>query len=212
MTLAEMIYDVLKVTHFTPNLLLTGLKRPLMPGMQDLLVAEGAGLRPLWIGTEGQPSIRMLHLIPVYPSEVSLVRQMGAWNTYRCFLKQKINFLQPGRAALKTPQYHDKEWKLARAVDVYRRPANPTGRLIQDIRQWYQANAPFTPATQHDQIPESHQAQEHYFGLPAEYGHLLTNTAEKHEFSLLWEYLYAGAFLPGDEPQLKPNPHFMPPD
>jgi hypothetical protein len=36
-----------------------------MPGMSDMLVLEGAGIRPLWIELEKDLNIRILHLLPV---------------------------------------------------------------------------------------------------------------------------------------------------
>lgn len=208
--LGTFIHDTLKVTHFTPNLLLTGLKRPFMPAMWDILVIEGAGMRPLWIELEDQAAIRMLHLLPVYTDEVPLIQQLGFWNTYRQLIHQKINFLAPNRPKLSKIEFHPDDLQLARVVPVYQAPRT-LEQLRMDIQHWYQINAPTLPAAHH-QVPQVPTGQAAFWGLHEERYQAQRQQFNDHERRWLtyhWEAIYAGNYQV-EENHLKTNAYFSP--
>lgn len=208
MILGELIYDTCKVTHFTPNLLLTGLKHYFMPDMKEILVVEGAGIRPLWLEMEDK-TVRMLQLIPVYNEELPLICEMGFWNTYRTFIENKINFLAPNRTRIKESRFHPDDQRLARKVEIYN--AEPSkDKIWQDIQKWYQVNAPGIQAAQLEKQPSPSDNWEVIFGLNNLYTDKFTVAKTDEWLENHWQRLYAGCVLPTQERFLSINPHFFP--
>ena len=210
--LGTLIHDTLKVTNFTPNLLLTTLKHPIMPAMGDILVIEGAGMRPLWMELEDKTCIRLLHLLPVYRTEVPLIRQMGLWNTYRQFIEHKINFLTPNRTGLTEAHFHPDNLKLAREVAVYQKP--PSGEQIwQQITLWYQHNAPGIELIQLEELPFSKHDWPEALGLTN--GISITalfdgEISDQDWLCQYWEGLYSGCYKYIENHGLVLNPHYFP--
>lgn len=210
--LGEFIYDTLKVTHFTPNLLLPGLKRQFMPEMQDMMVLEGAGIKPLWLEVGQNLNIRILHLLPVYKEEVPLIKIMGVWNIYRSFIKQHINFLEPNRKQLTEPEFYPEELKLAREVSIYQQPLDEI-QLSQQIRNWYIHNAPELPVAKTSQLPLKIENLKKHFGInDRKEDSLSASDGYNHPLDLvqLWERLYAGYYQYKKGIGLTPNPNFTP--
>lgn len=207
--IGEVLFNTLKVTRFTPNLLLTSLRRPLLPNMRDILVVEGAGLRPLWMETDDR-NIQILHLLPVYQEEVPLIRKMGFWNTYRRFIEQEVDFLSPNRPKLVDTQFHPDEQRLAREVSIYQGGLS-IEKIWRDIQGWYQANAPRVPAAQLPGPPAALDNWEDSFGLTASFPGKKPPEDPENWLEEHWERLYAGGFLPGLEETLSVNPHFYSP-
>jgi hypothetical protein len=204
MIFGELIYDTCKMTQFTPNLLLTNLKRPFMPNMQDVLVVEGAGMRPLWLEMEDR-TVRMLQLIPVYKEELHLIRKMGFWNTYRTFIENKINFFSPNRQKIEKQFFHPDDQRLVREVEIYKTESSKE-EIWLNIKKWYQVNAPAIQAAQLETQPALSENWEMIFGLNKSF--IVTKTDEwlvQH-----WQSLYSGRFLPTPEKFLPINPHFLP--
>jgi hypothetical protein len=212
MILGELIFDTLKIAHFTPNLLLTGLKRLLMPGMKDILVLEGAGIRPLWIEDEKGRNIRILQLLPVYEDELPLIRRMGYWNTYRSFIKHKINFFEPNRKSLSDVEYFPEELKLAREVGVYQPPPDMY-RLTEQIGTWYAQNAPLLPAAKTMELPLTVENMEKVYGIRWQEFEKEPSSRESENAEIvnnLWERLYSGYYKKGENNTIIKNPHFFP--
>ena len=207
MILGELVYDTLKVTHFTPNLLLTGLKRQFMPNMRDMLVIEGAGMRPLWIEMDDR-IVRILQLLPLYQEEVPLIREMGFWNTYRRFIKQKINFLEPNRPKLTNRQFHPDDQQLAREV-VINQGSPSKEKIWQDIQKWYRVNAPRIQAAQIEQPPAPSDNWEETFGLSKSFTDKASVAQTDEWLEQHGKRLYAGGFLPTQEKFLPVNPYFI---
>ncbi len=207
MILGEFIYDTFKVTNFTPNLLLTGLKHHFMPDMRNIMVGEGAGMRPLWLELEDR-TVRVLHLIPVYSEELPHIREMGFWNTYRTFMEHKINFLAPNRTKLSKAQFHTDDQRLAREVEIYK-GLPPREKIWTDVQKWYKANAPKIPAAQFEQPPAHSDHWEKIFGLNNSSGQKIPEVKTDEWIEQHWERLYAGGFLPTQEKVLPINSHFI---
>lgn len=207
MLLGELIYDTLKVTEFTPNLLLTHLKRQYMPEMQDIMVTEGAGLRPLWVEMEDR-TIRMLSLIPLYRDEVSIIRKMGFWNSYRDFIYQKINFVEVARPRLRQAMFHPDELRGAREVAIYNAPISKA-EIWEDIRRWYQLNAPNIKAAQLKEQPAYSANWADIFGLSSSLDSRNHSSQSDEWIVQHWKRLYAGGFLPTQDKVLHLNPHFI---
>lgn len=208
MVLGELIYDTCKVTQFTPNLLLTGLERPIMPNMQNILVAEGAGIRPLWVELEDR-SIRILQLIPVYKEELPFIREMGFWNTFRSFIENKINFFKSNRPKIEKTFFHPDDQRLVREVEIYK--GFPSEEKIwYDIRKWYKVNAPAIQAASKESQPVSSDNWEMIFGLNNINHDKISISKTDEWLKGHWQGIYAGSVLPTQEKYLSVNPYFFP--
>lgn len=205
--LGELLFNTLTITQFTPNLLLTNLKYQFMPDMRDMMVIEGAGIRPLWIEME-ERAIRILHLVPVYVEEVPLIREMGFWNTYRTFVDKKINFLQPHRPKIVEAMFHPEEQKLAREVDIYNGlPLNE--KIWTSIQKWYFTNASNIPAANIENQPLPSDDWEYILGLSKVFTDKTPVEKTDRWLEHFWMRLYGGGFLPTRRKSLPVNPNFI---
>ncbi len=209
MILGELIYDTLKHAHLTPNLILSGLKRQFMPGMQNMILLEGNGFRPLWIESAKDQHIRILQLLPVYASELSLIRQMGSGNTYRSFISQNIDIFGANRTPLKSVEYFDGELKLAREIEIYG-DLPDENQISQQIINWYNHNAPELPLSSHDEGVLKLDMLEDIFSIKKLDKDLLSNAYINSPKDLpeFWERLYSGFYVYKKGIGLFPDPQF----
>ncbi len=133
---------------FTPDGVVPDVTFPLYTGMTALLVQDRYLRSPQWL--RGMvPEVRILEVVPLYPSEATVVAEIGAVETYRRSEQEGIDLNQPQRPAALLYEYPAALVPGILAVRGTDMPndgldMDTTALLWQDIDTWCGHHAPRT--------------------------------------------------------------------